>query len=77
MSGWTHHRAKVASLSRLRAADDPELIAARQNLKASRLEDYVSRVLSEAPPLTDEQREQIARLLKPSARVAASSGGRR
>ncbi|MGP5639493.1 hypothetical protein ACTXPS_08625 [Brachybacterium tyrofermentans] len=74
MSDWTHHRARVASLSRIRPADDPELIQARRDLKAARLEDYVSRTLATAPPLTDEQRAHVVRLLRP---VAANGGGRR
>ena len=69
MSNWTHHRARVASLSRTHSADHPDVIEARQALKCSRLEDYVTRVLAEAPPLTDAQRERIARLLSPSAAV--------
>lgn len=67
VSTWTHHRAKVAALSRDRAADDPDLIAARQNLKAARLEEYVRRVVAEAPPLPPEQAERIASLLRPAA----------
>lgn len=63
---WTHERAKVASLSRSRPANDPELVAARRNLKAIRLEEYVEKVVAEAPPLTDEQRDRIATLLRPS-----------
>jgi hypothetical protein len=66
---WTHERAKVASLKRCvkngeRAADDPELTAAYQNLRAIRLEDYVRKVLAEAPRPTDEQLNRIAALLR-------------
>lgn len=60
---WTHERARVASLSRSRAALDPELIEARRSLRAARLEDHVKKALEDAPPLTEEQRERIARLL--------------
>lgn len=63
---WTHQRAKVASLSRSRPANDPELITARQNLKALKLEEYVLKVVSEAPPLTSEQADRIASLLRPA-----------
>lgn len=70
MSNWTVHRAKVASLSRSRKADDPELITARRNLKAARLEDYVSRVVSTAPPLTAEQLDRVAVLLRTGGGVA-------
>jgi hypothetical protein len=64
---WTTERARVASLSRSRTSDDPALITARRNLKAARLEDYVSRVVSEAPPLTPEQIDRVAVLLRGGA----------
>lgn len=66
MTTWTSERARVASLSRSRSTDDPELIEARRNLKAERLADYVARVVAEAPPLTDAQRDRIAALLRPA-----------
>lgn len=65
MSDWTTHRAQVAALSRSRSADDPELIEARRNLKAAKLENYVSRVVAAAPPLTEAQADRIAALLRP------------
>jgi len=61
---WTQERARVASLSRSRKSDDPELIEARRNMRAERLAEHVARVVAEAPPLTDEQRERIAALLR-------------
>lgn len=67
MSNWTTHRAKVAALSRSRSKTDPELITARQDLKAARLEDYVSRVVSEAPPLSPEQIDRVSVLLRGGA----------
>lgn len=70
MSTWTHHRAQVASLSRSRAADDPDLIRARQSLRAARLEAHIEKALADAPPLTDQQLERIARLLAPTAGAA-------
>lgn len=63
MSDWTHHRARVATLSRSRAVTDPELIEARRSLRAARLEEHVKKALEGAPPLTEAQREAIARLL--------------
>lgn len=56
-------RARIASLSRSRTADDPDLIEARRNLRAASLESHVLRILDEAPPLTAEQRQHIAGLL--------------
>lgn len=56
-------RARVAAYSK-RADDDPTLVAARQDLKAARLEDYITRAVSDAPPLTDEQSNRLASLLR-------------
>ncbi len=63
MSTWTVERARLASLTRSRTADDPDLLAARRDLRAARLEDYISKTLAAAPPLTNEQREALALLL--------------
>jgi hypothetical protein len=68
---WTTERARVAGLSRDRKSDDPELVAARRDLKAARLEDYVASVVASAPPLTPEQRDRIAALLRPVGGVFA------
>lgn len=62
---WTSERARVASLTRSRKADDPDLVAARQKLKVARFEECVARVVAEAPPLTPAQRDRIAALLAP------------
>jgi len=67
---WTSERARVASLTRSRPADDPDLVAARLRLKAARVEDYIARVVSEAPPLTPEQRDRLASLLRPAGIAA-------
>lgn len=64
MSTWTHERARIASLSRSRTPDDPDLIEARRNLRAARLEDHVQKVVAGAPPLTQAQRDRIAGLLR-------------
>ncbi len=67
MSTWTHERAKVASLSRSRTSDDPDLVAARRDLRAARAEDYIRKLVDAAPPLSDEQRDRLALLLRGSA----------
>jgi hypothetical protein len=64
LATWQQERAKIAGLSRDRRADDPELLDARRNLRALKLEEHVARVVAEAPPLTDEQRERITALLR-------------
>lgn len=61
---WTHERAKVAGLSRSRTPDDPDLIAARRNLSAERLAMYIKRAVDTAPPLSAEQRDRLALLLR-------------
>jgi len=63
---WKTQRAKVAALSRSRNSNDPELVEARQKLKALKLEEYVSKVVAQAPPLTAEQADKIAALLRPA-----------
>jgi hypothetical protein len=59
-----HHRARIAALSRDRQPDDPDLIEARRNLRALRLEEHVAKVVASAPPLTAEQRDRIAAILR-------------
>lgn len=61
---WTSERARVASLSRSRTADDPDLVGARLNLRAERLADHVAKVVNAAPPLSAAQRDRIAALLR-------------
>ncbi len=61
---WTSERARVASLSRSRTADDPDLVAARLNLRAERLAAHVAKVVNAAPPLSAAQRDRIAALLR-------------
>lgn len=57
-------RGRVAGLSRSRPADDPEFIAARQELAAANIAAYVEKVVASAPPLTDEQRDRLTNLLR-------------
>jgi hypothetical protein len=63
---WQSERARIAGLSSRpnRPPDDPQLVEARLNLRALRLEEHVRKVLADAPPLSDEQRNRIAALLR-------------
>lgn len=61
---WTHHRARVASLTRSRTPDDPDLIEARCDLKTARIADYITRTVDAAPPLTAAQLDRLALLLR-------------
>ena len=62
---WTHTRAKIAHTKRQNP--DADVTELRRQLKAERLEEHVAAVIDSAPPLTIEQRERIAALLRPSA----------
>ncbi|GAA3680820.1 hypothetical protein GCM10022376_20030 [Yimella lutea] len=64
---WTTERARVASLSRSRPADDPDLAAARRNLRAEKLAEHIAKVVAQAPPLTPEQRDRLVVLLRGGA----------
>ena len=67
MSSTTRHlRARVASLTRSRPLEDPELQSARTELRTARLEDRIRAEVAEWPPLTDEQRGRLAALLRPT-----------
>ena len=64
---WRSSRARVASLTHSRCADDPELLDARRDLRAERLAEYIKNTVETAPPLTQEQRDRLALLLRGSA----------
>lgn len=63
---WTAERGRVAALSRSRAPDDPDLLAARSRLNEELLADRIARLVAAAPPLTDQQRYRLAGLLRPT-----------
>lgn len=62
-----HYRGRIASLTRSRTPDDPELIDARRCLKAATLAEHIERVLRGTPPLTQTQRYELAALLQGGA----------
>jgi hypothetical protein len=53
-------RARIAALTRSRSPDDPDLVGARRNLAADRLERHVR---DAAAQLTVAQRDRLAALL--------------
>lgn len=65
--------AALAARNRLGAVvrhhpNDPERVsAARADLAAAKLEEYIARVVATAPPLTVEQRDRLAVLLRGGA----------
>ncbi|CAH0207474.1 hypothetical protein [Microbacterium sp. Bi121] len=67
MSAQSISRARVAALTRSRSADDPEFLAARADLAAANIRAAIEKHLALAPPLTDEQAESLAAILKGSS----------
>jgi hypothetical protein len=55
---------RAAATARWRGPDSSEAIDAKRASKAAALETYVARVVSEAPPLTAEQLDRVAVLLR-------------
>lgn len=77
-SDWRVLRARVASLSRSRSADDPDLVAARQALLELRLEAELEAATDPSkaiPPLTVEQRLRLADILAANTPINGSKGG--
>jgi len=66
-TNWRSPRARIASLSRSRTPDDPDLQDARRDLRSARLADYIARTIAGAPPLSTEQRDRLALLLRGTA----------
>lgn len=65
MSNWKHERGRVASLTRSRTPDDPELVEARRNLKSERLALTISAAINNEPALTGSQLGELASKLLP------------
>jgi hypothetical protein len=64
-----HHRAIIGALKRgIRAGerepDDPQLTDAYQNMRAEMLVEHVAKVLAGWPPLSKEQLDRVASLLR-------------
>jgi hypothetical protein len=57
-------RGRVAALSRSRHPNDPELVKARRDLAANVIAQHAAKVVAKAPPLTAEQRDRIAAILR-------------
>jgi hypothetical protein len=62
---WTAKRAQLAATTRHHPhADTTDL---RRDLRAARAEDYIRKLVSSAPPLTDEQKARLGALLRNDA----------
>jgi hypothetical protein len=62
-----HQRARVAHAVRYHGPDAPEVADARRDLAAANLAAYIEKTVSNAPPLTAEQRDRLALLLRGGA----------
>lgn len=63
-------RGRLNALQRHRPADDPDLVNARRDLRAESLAAHIAKVVDEAPPLTTEQRDRLAVMLRGGGRIA-------
>lgn len=64
---WTKERARVAALTRgVKAGErtQAELDEAIRVFKASRVEEYVNKIVEDWPTLSDEQMDRVAALLR-------------
>jgi hypothetical protein len=61
---WKQKRAQLARKSQDHPANHPDLVDLRRELKAQRLEEHIAKVVDSAPPLTPEQRDRIAAILR-------------
>jgi hypothetical protein len=70
-TSWTHERAKLASLHRHSPGDEHAIDEARRALRLARLEQAIRDAVAAAPPLDDEQRTQLAAILRGSGQAHA------
>lgn len=59
---WTKKRSELAHAVR-RGAEEEEVSSLRRDLRALRAEEYVQRIVDEAPPLTAEQVSRLRAIL--------------
>ena len=61
---WTNTRAKIAHT--LRVDPGADVTDLRRQLRAERLAEHIEKIVAQAPPLANEQRERLAALLAPA-----------
>lgn len=57
-------KARAAKAVAVRRGDQHAAVEATRDLAAAKLEQYIERIVSEAPPLTSAQRDRLALLLR-------------
>jgi len=62
---WTHIRSQMAIA--LRENPDADVSDLRRQFKTERPAEHIARVVDEAPPLTDEQGDRLAAILRGGA----------
>ena len=60
---WTHTRSKLARAVK-DGADEQTVTDLRRQLRADRLAEHITKVVDQAPPLTAEQVDRLAVLLR-------------
>ncbi len=66
-------KSRLGAIQRHHPDDHEAIDRARAELKDAKAQEYVRKLVSEAPPLTPEQRDRLAIiLLDPSARAGAA-----
>lgn len=61
---------RAAATERWSGPEAPATLDARRDLRAAQLEQHIARVVAEAPPLTEHQRDRLATLLLNTPNVA-------
>lgn len=72
--GYPSGVTELLELQRLYGPDDPRVLDMRAaHPAAARVADDITRVVAEAPPLSDDQRERLALILAPACDAVAAS----
>jgi hypothetical protein len=72
--GYPSGVTELLELQDLYGPDDPRVLDMRaDNPAAARVADHIARVVAEAPPLSDDQRERLALIIAPARDAVAAS----
>jgi hypothetical protein len=73
----THARALIAAHARHDGPDDSRTVESKRLLKAAKAERFVRQLVDSAPPLTPEQRDRLAAILRSAPIDVDDDGGGR
>jgi hypothetical protein len=71
---WKQKRGRLARLSQDLPPGHPDLVELRRDFNFDRLGEHIQHVVSQAPPFTQEQVDQLRVLLEPARRDLADDG---